>query len=129
MANEAHKEPTMEEILASIRKIIADDGPAAPPAGRPVMREVAREPEPSRPHFAYDPTGAGDCFAGGMMGHLAAAHSKDLNVSLDSIRTALAHGTVSASFNIESFSLNRVAALKAQEIAQRFEEFQELVKF
>lgn len=54
MANEAHKEPTMEEILASIRKIIADDGPAAPPAGRPVMREVAREPEPSRPNFSYD---------------------------------------------------------------------------
>lgn len=54
MANEAHKEPTMEEILASIRKIIADDGPAAPPAGRPVMREVAREPESSRPNFSYD---------------------------------------------------------------------------
>lgn len=76
-----------------------------------------------------DPTGAGDCFAGGMMGHLAAAHSKDLNVSLDSIRTALAHGTVIASFNIESFSLDRLAALKPQEIAKRFEEFQDLVKF
>lgn len=54
MANEAHKEPTMEEILASIRKIIADDGPAAPPAGRPVMREVAPEPTNSRPSFVYD---------------------------------------------------------------------------
>lgn len=76
-----------------------------------------------------DPTGAGDCFAGGMMGHLAAAHTKDLNVSLDSIRTALAHGTVIASFNIESFSLNRLARLTRQEIAQRYEEFQSLVKF
>lgn len=55
MANEAHKEPTMEEILASIRKIIADDGPsAAPAAGRPVMREVKPEPEPSRASFSYN---------------------------------------------------------------------------
>lgn len=53
MANEAHKEPTMEEILASIRKIIADDGPA-PAAGRPVMREAAAEPATGRPNFAYD---------------------------------------------------------------------------
>lgn len=53
MANEAHKEPTMEEILASIRKIIADDGPA-PTAGRPVMREVTAEPASSRPSFSYD---------------------------------------------------------------------------
>lgn len=53
MANEAHKEPTMEEILASIRKIIADDGPA-PTAGRPVMREVTTEPASSRPSFSYD---------------------------------------------------------------------------
>ncbi|PKP83360.1 MAG: DUF2497 domain-containing protein [Alphaproteobacteria bacterium HGW-Alphaproteobacteria-18] len=55
MANEAHKEPTMEEILASIRKIIADDGPTAPTAGRPVMREVsASEPMSGRPNFSYD---------------------------------------------------------------------------
>lgn len=53
MANEAHKEPTMEEILASIRKIIADDGPA-PTAGRPVMREMAQEPVNSRASFSYD---------------------------------------------------------------------------
>lgn len=53
MANEAHKEPTMEEILASIRKIIADDGPA-PTAGRPIMREVTAEPPSSRPNFSYD---------------------------------------------------------------------------
>lgn len=53
MANEAHKEPTMEEILASIRKIIADDGPA-PTAGRPVMREVTSEDASSRPNFGYD---------------------------------------------------------------------------
>jgi sugar/nucleoside kinase (ribokinase family) len=76
-----------------------------------------------------DPTGAGDSFAGGMMGYLAASHSKDFNVSLDSIRTALAHGTVIASFNIESFSLDRLAALTREEIAQRYEAFQQMVSF
>jgi uncharacterized protein len=45
MANEAHKEPTMEEILASIRKIISDDEPGAPSApAAPTLREVSPEP-------------------------------------------------------------------------------------
>ena len=75
-----------------------------------------------------DPTGAGDAFAGGMMGHLAAAHSKDLNVSKASIQTALAHGTVIASFAIESFSLDRLAELRKDEVAKRFTMFQELAR-
>ena len=74
-----------------------------------------------------DPTGAGDAFAGGMMGFLAAAHSKDLDVSLGSIRQALSHGTVVASFAIESFSLERLARLAKDEVAKRFTEFQEMV--
>lgn len=53
MANEAHKEPTMEEILASIRKIISDDGPAPTP-GQPVMREVTADMADRRPSFSYD---------------------------------------------------------------------------
>jgi len=112
---------TMGPMFVVIKKgehgclLVHDQGVAALPA-YPVETVV-------------DPTGAGDCFAGGMMGHLAAAHSKDLNVSLDSIRTALAHGTVIASFNIESFSLNRLARLTRPEIAKRYEQFQELVKF
>lgn len=55
MANEAHKEPTMEEILASIRKIIADDTPAANPApGRPVMRDAGQDPRPPAKNFAFE---------------------------------------------------------------------------
>lgn len=75
-----------------------------------------------------DPTGAGDSFAGGMMGYLAAAHSKDLNVSRASIQQALAHGTVIASFTIESFSLARLSELTKEEVAARYTEFQEMVK-
>ncbi len=74
-----------------------------------------------------DPTGAGDSFAGGMMGFLAATHSKDLDVSLSSIRQALAHGTVIASFAIESFSLDRLAGLTNEEVAKRYTDFQEMV--
>ncbi len=51
-----------------------------------------------------DPTGAGDSFAGGMMGYLAA---NDLDASPDAMKTALAYGTVTASFNVEGFSLER----------------------
>jgi hypothetical protein len=75
-----------------------------------------------------DPTGAGDSFAGGMMGYLAAAHSKDLNVSMASIQQALAHGTVIASFAIESFSLGRLAELTKEEVAKRYTEFQDMVR-
>ena len=76
-----------------------------------------------------DPTGAGDAFAGGMMGYLAAAHSKDMAVSLESVQQALAHGTIVASFTIESFSLDRLAALTKAEVAARYTEFQEMCKF
>lgn len=75
-----------------------------------------------------DPTGAGDAFAGGFMGHLAAAHSEDMNVSLDSIQQALAHGTVIASFTIESFSLDRLANLSKEDVAKRYQQFQEMVR-
>ena len=63
-----------------------------------------------------------------MMGYLAAAHSKDMNVSIDSIQQALAHGTVIASFAIESFGLDRLAELSKEEVAKRYTDFQEMVK-
>jgi len=78
-----------------------------------------------------DPTGAGDAFAGGMMGHLAASHggrSGDLNISLASIQQAMAHGTIIASFAIESFSLDRLARLTKEEVARRYSDFAEMVK-
>lgn len=75
-----------------------------------------------------DPTGAGDSFAGGMMGHLAASHTKDGRIDLPAIQQALAHGTVIASFTIESFSLDRLASVTKAEVAKRYNEFQSVVK-
>lgn len=75
-----------------------------------------------------DPTGAGDSFAGGMMGYLAAAHSRDADISMSSVQQALAHGTVIASFAIESFSLNRLASITKDDVARRYTAFQAMVK-
>jgi sugar/nucleoside kinase (ribokinase family) len=67
-----------------------------------------------------DPTGAGDSFAGAMMGHLAATGG---DVSLSNLKKALAYGTVVASYNIEDFSLGRMLDLKREEIDTRYDEF------
>jgi sugar/nucleoside kinase (ribokinase family) len=75
-----------------------------------------------------DPTGAGDSFAGGMMGHLAASHSRDMNITMASVQQAMAHGTIIASFTIESFSLDRLSKVTKDDIAKRYTQFAEMVK-
>jgi cytidine kinase len=64
-----------------------------------------------------DPTGAGDSFAGGMMGHIAS--SKE-GVTLRSLKTGVAYGTVLASFAIEDFSLERISTVTREDIEGRF---------
>lgn len=80
-----------------------------------------------------DPTGAGDTFAGGMMGYLAAQASGATQANLDAgsyaaIRRALVHGTVVASFTIEGFSLTRLATLTRAELDGRVEQFLNMVR-
>lgn len=74
---------------------------------------------------AFDPTGAGDAFAGGMMGYLAA--NGDLSDA--GIRRAMIFGSVLASYNVEDFSLNRLRTLSRGEIDLRYREFLELTRF
>ena len=66
-----------------------------------------------------DPTGAGDSFAGGMMGYLAGAGKFDLN----HLRRAMAYGTVTASFTIEAFSLGRLRKLSRAQLTQRYQQY------
>lgn len=73
----------------------------------------------------FDPTGAGDSFAGGLIGYLA--NTKDL--SDENIRKAIIFGSVMASFNVEAFSLERLSTLTPQEIKSRFREFKRLTHF
>ena len=66
-----------------------------------------------------DPTGAGDSFAGGLMGSLASAG----DVGVDAIRRAMVSGTILASFGVEEFSLDRLQSLAADEIDARHKAF------
>lgn len=75
---------------------------------------------PAEDHQVVDPTGAGDSFAGGMMGHIAAVGMTDFA----SLQTAMAWGTVTASFTIESFGLDRLVTLQRREIEERMRAFQ-----
>lgn len=121
-------------VITAGRKIIAEMGPMfvvikKGEHGCVLVHDQGVAMLPAFPvETVVDPTGAGDSFAGGMMGYLAAAHSKDVNISMASIQQALAHGTVIASYTIESFSLDRLAALTKDEVAKRYTEFQEMVR-
>ncbi len=73
----------------------------------------------------FDPTGAGDSFAGGLIGYLA--NTDDLSEA--NIRRAIIFGSVMASFNVEAFSLGRLGSLTDDEIKKRFSEFKRLTHF
>ena len=72
-----------------------------------------------------DPTGAGDSFAGGMMGYLAASN----DTSDAGLRRAIIYGSVMASFNVEAFGCERLLSLTHTEIAERFRQFKTLTHF
>jgi len=73
----------------------------------------------------HDPTGAGDTFAGGFMGHLAKAGDLS-NVQL---RRAVIYGSVMASYAVEEFGLARLLRLTPEEIEARYREFKNLTHF
>ncbi|KPJ53873.1 sugar kinase [candidate division TA06 bacterium DG_24] len=75
--------------------------------------------------FVFDPTGAGDSFAGGFMGYLA--RTDDL--SEPAVRRAVVYGSVLASFCVEEFGLRRLAHIDEKAIERRYREFGELTAF
>lgn len=79
----------------------------------------------------FDPTGAGDCFAGGFMGYLAGQgiDFKAGNVDHNEIRKAVIYGSVMGSFCCERFGVDRFRTLTRQEIDGRFEEFKNFTSF
>jgi sugar/nucleoside kinase (ribokinase family) len=74
-----------------------------------------------------DPTGAGDTFAGGFVGYIAAHPEEELSDEL--LRRAMAHGTALASFNVEEFGTERIERLAGEEIAARVQELEEITRF
>jgi len=73
----------------------------------------------------FDPTGAGDTFAGGFMGTLATAKRLDSDV----LRRAMVMGSVMASFTVEKFSLERLKEISRADLQARFSEFKRLTHF
>lgn len=73
----------------------------------------------------YDPTGAGDTFAGGMMGYL----SKSGKITDGAIRNSIVYGSMLASFAVEDFSVNRLLEISMDDIKARFEHFKAITRF
>ncbi|MDT8441874.1 MAG: PfkB family carbohydrate kinase [Desulfuromonadales bacterium] len=91
-----------------------------------VFREHSIFSAPAYPlEEVFDPTGAGDTFAGGFMGYLASTG----NFTEASIRKASVFGSVMASFTVEDFSLERLRQIAWVEIEERFRRFQALTAF
>lgn len=72
-----------------------------------------------------DPTGAGDCFAGGFMGYLA----KSGNTDFETLKTAVAYGTVVSSFSIGDFSLSGLTLTKRSSVNKRFQMLRDMTRF
>lgn len=73
----------------------------------------------------FDPTGAGDSFAGGTMGYL----DRTGNFDFESVKTAMICGSVMASFNVEKFSCDRLKEITKADVLRRFETFKNLAHF
>ena len=73
----------------------------------------------------FDPTGAGDTFAGGFMGYLA----KTKDISFENMKTAIITGSAMASFCVEKFGATRLKEISRKDIESRVQQFKELVNF
>jgi sugar/nucleoside kinase (ribokinase family) len=73
----------------------------------------------------FDPTGAGDTFAGGFIGHLA----KTRDISFDNMKTAIIMGSAMASFCVEKFGTERLHEITKEDIDKRLAQFRDLVNF
>jgi len=119
------------EVVAGARKIM-EHGPSAMVVKLGKYGAALVTPDesfwiPAFPvDFVTDPTGAGDSFAGGFVGCIA-AHGGE--VTSDVLRLAMAYGTAIASYNVEEFGTERVARLTGEEIVARVEELQRITAF
>lgn len=132
MINEGEvREFAEEPNLVKASRIILSLGPKAVVIKRGeygvlMFNESSVFASPAYPlEFVFDPTGAGDTFAGGFMGFL----SYTGDISEESIRQAIIFGSVMASFNVEEFSLNRLKTVTYKDIEDRYREFKKLTHF
>jgi sugar/nucleoside kinase (ribokinase family) len=123
---------TGEASLPRAARELMSRGPSAIVAKRGEYGAALFTPEgffalPAFPLEAVvDPTGAGDSFAGGFVGSIAAHEGE---ITHEVLARAMAYGTAIASFNVEEFGTDRVARLRSEEIAERIEDLQRMTRF
>ncbi len=143
----------LKKTLASVDMLVVNEGEARMLCGIENLKRAAREIHKLGPRIVvvkrgeygaclfkdstiffapgypleqvHDPTGAGDTFAGGLMGYLA--RTGDLSEA--GLRRALVYGSVMASFAVEEFGLGRLLRLTPKEIETRFNEFKSMTHF
>jgi sugar/nucleoside kinase (ribokinase family) len=117
-------------IVAAARKIL-EMGPATLliKRGEYGALQFAKDDIFAVPAFplehVVDPTGAGDCFAGGLFGSLAAQGE----MTRKTLRRAIVHGSVLASFAVEDFGVDRLRTLTREDVDARFRQFMALTDF
>ncbi len=149
----ASKPEALKEVMRRVDAVIINEGEARMLTGQPNLVKAARSLLQDgckrivvkrgeygvvmfTPHsvFAlpawpledvFDPTGAGDTFAGGFMGYLAGC----ADFTEERMRQALVFGSVMASFNVEDFSMNRLKSVKLDEIRERCRLMRQMTAF
>jgi sugar/nucleoside kinase (ribokinase family) len=134
MLNDAElRELTREPNLVRAARQVRDWGPRVVVAkqgeyGASMITEEGFFALPAFPlETVVDPTGAGDCFAGGFMGYIAAHRGDPLDRHL--LSRAMAYGTALASFNVEEFGVERIVRLTSDEIADRVADLHRMTHF
>ena len=148
-----HSKKEFERLLDKVDIILLNDSEARQFTGEPNLMRAAREIIAFGPraviikkgehgviyfskntHFiapaylletVYDPTGAGDTFAGGMIGSL----SKAGTINEANIRRSIIYGSILASFAVEDFSIDRMLEISIDDINERYKHFGEITKF
>ncbi len=143
----------LKEVLKKVDVLLVNDGEARQLSGEFSLVKAARKIQEMGPKFliikkgehgallfqgnhvffapalpleeVFDPTGAGDTFAGGFIGHLA----KTKDISFENMKTAIIVGSAMASFCVEKFGPERLKEITKTDINERINEFVQLVNF
>ena len=143
----------LEKVIAEVDVLLVNDGEARQLSGQYSLVRAAREIQKMGPKYViikkgehgallfhedhvffapalpleevFDPTGAGDTFAGGFIGHLA----RTQDISFDNMKSAIIVGSALASFCVEKFGTQRLKEISREEIDERIQAFVQLVNF
>lgn len=147
------KMPALEEVLKKVDVLLVNDSEARQLSGQFSLVKAAKTIMAMGPKYlvvkkgehgallfhndkvffapalpleeVFDPTGAGDTFAGGFISHIA----KTNDISFDNMKTAIIVGSALASFCVEKFGANRLKEISVEEIRERIDLFVQLVNF